>query len=656
MSKLFYAKLAITNIQKNGKTYYPYILTSIGMIAMYYIMHFISLNEGLGHMSGGDSLKTILNLGTYVVAIFSIIFLFYTNSFLIKRRKKEFGLFNILGMEKKHIAKIMVWEAFFVAITSLLIGLTTGILTSKLMFLLLLKILHFKVPFGFVFSWNSLLATVVLFIAIFIVTLLNNLRQIHLANPIELIKGGEVGEKEPKTKWLLTSIGVISLAIGYYIALTTESPLTALNMFFLAVVLVILGTFALFIAGTITLLKALRKNKTFYYKTRHFISVSGMIYRMKQNAAGLASICILSTAVLVMLSTTVSLYVGMEDLLRTRFPQDITVSANNLSEEASEDLRSMVITEAEKQVAITNPVHYRYLSQVATQEGNTFSKSQEGSFHKLSVLHLIPLSEYNRIENQTMTLKRNEVLITTYQGEVTGDSIHIAGHTFEIKERIKGLSVEGLSQELLVNTYGIVVSDTEIIQTLNHSINGSESDTTDLSFYFGFDAQGEVENEISLTTRIHKLLKENKIDGHSEGLERSKDSFYSVYGGLFFLGIFLGGLFIMATVLIIYYKQISEGFDDKHRFEIMQKVGLSNSEIKGTIKSQVLMVFFLPLIMAVIHIAFAFKIITKLLALLNLTNITLFAYTTAGTIIVFAVLYAIVYVLTARVYYRIVSS
>jgi putative ABC transport system permease protein len=656
MSKLFYAKLAITNIQKNGKTYYPYILTSTGMIAMYYIMHFISLNEGLGHMSGGDSLKTILNLGTYVVAIFSIIFLFYTNSFLIKRRKKEFGLFNILGMEKKHIAKIMVWEAFFVAITSLLIGLTTGILTSKLMFLLLLKILHFKVPFGFVISWNSLLATVVLFIAIFIVTLLNNLRQIHLANPIELIKGGEVGEKEPKTKWLLTSISVISLAIGYYIALTTESPLTALNMFFLAVVLVILGTFALFIAGTITLLKALRKNKTFYYKTRHFISVSGMIYRMKQNAAGLASICILSTAVLVMLSTTVSLYVGMEDLLRTRFPQDITVSANNLSEEASEDLRSMVITEAEKQVAITNPVHYRYLSQVATQEGNTFSKSQEGSFHKLSVLHLIPLSEYNRIENQTMTLKRNEVLITTYQGEVTGDSIHIAGHTFEIKERIKGLSVEGLSQELLVNTYGIVVSDTEIIQTLNHSINGSESDTTDLSFYFGFDAQGEVENEISLTTRIHKLLKENKIDGHSEGLERSKDSFYSVYGGLFFLGIFLGGLFIMATVLIIYYKQISEGFDDKHRFEIMQKVGLSNSEIKGTIKSQVLMVFFLPLIMAVIHIAFAFKIITKLLALLNLTNITLFAYTTAGTIIVFAVLYAIVYVLTARVYYRIVSS
>lgn len=655
MSRLFYAKLAITNIRKNGKTYYPYILTCIGTIAMYYIMHFISINEGLEHMSGGDSLKTILNLGTYVVAVFSVIFLFYTNSFLIKRRKKEFGLFNILGMEKKHIAKVMVWEAFFVSITSLLFGLITGILSSKLMFLLLLKILQFKVPFGFMISWNSIMVTVAIFLAIFILTLLNNLRQIHLANPIELIKGGQVGEKEPKTKWLLTICGVISLAIGYYIALTTESPLAALNLFFLAVLLVIIGTFAIFIAGTITLLKVLRKNKAFFYKTRNFISVSGMIYRMKQNAAGLASICILSTAVLVMLSTTVSLYIGMEDLLRTRYPQDITVTANNLSEEASEELYSMVITEAKKQVSITDPIYYRYLPLVAVQNGQSFSKSQEESFNKASILLLIPLSEYNRMENQSKTLKTNEVLLSTFDGKMAGDSIDIEGNSFEIKERIDGLSIEGLSQDLVINTYAVIVQDTEIIQTLNHSFKGPKSDTTDLSYYLGFDTDGEEDNEITLTTKIQNILQENGIDGYSEGLEQSKESFYSLYGGLFFLGIFLGGLFIMATVLIIYYKQISEGFDDKHRFEIMQKVGLSNSEIKGTIQSQVLMVFFLPLLMAVIHIAFAFKIITKLLAIFNLTNVSLFAFTTGGTIIVFAVLYAVVYVLTARVYYRIVS-
>jgi putative ABC transport system permease protein len=656
MSTFFYAKLALTNIQKNGKTYYPYILTCIGTIAMYYIMHFISLNEGLNHMSGGDSLKSILELGTVVVAIFSIIFLFYTNSFLIKRRKKEFGLFNILGMEKKHIARIMVWEAFFVAIVSLLVGLITGILTSKLMFLLLLKILQFKVPFGFVVSWKSLAVTTVLFLVIFIATLVNNLRQIHLSKPIELINGGNVGEKEPKTKWLLTTVGFICLGVGYYMALTTESPLKAMNLFFIAVILVIIGTFALFTAGTIMFLKALRKNKTFYYKTRHFISVSGMIYRMKQNAAGLASICILSTAVLVMLSTTVSLYIGMEDLLRTRYPQDITVTAKNVSEEDAEELRSQVFSEARSKLSITNEIYFRYLPLVTAQEGHSFSKSEQGSFNRLAVLHVIPLSEYNRMEKQNKTLMANEVLLYEYRGEIPGGGLDIAGHTFEIKERLSHLSLEGLSQELLANTYTVIVPDTKIIQMLEHSLNGAESDTTDLTYYLGFDAQGDVEKEIALPADIRKILKENSISGQPEGLEHSRESFFSLYGGLFFLGIFLGGLFIMATVLIIYYKQISEGFEDKHRFNIMQKVGLSHSEIKGTIKNQVLMVFFLPLVMAIIHIAFAFEMITKLLALLNLTNVTLFALTTAGTIIVFAILYAIVYVLTARVYYRIVKE
>ncbi|MBP3950921.1 ABC transporter permease [Bacillus suaedae] len=657
MSRFFYAKLAITNIQKNGKTYYPYIFTCIGTIAMYYIMHFISINDGLNNMSGGDSLKIILNLGTYVIAIFSVIFLFYTNSFLIKRRKKEFGLFNILGMEKKHIARVMLWEAFFVTVTSLLFGLVTGVLASKLMFLLLLKILNFTVPFGFVISEKSLLTTVAIFLGIFVLTLLNNLRQIHLANPIELIKGGEVGEREPKTKWLMTLIGMICLAIGYYIALTTESPLSALNMFFLAVILVIVGTFALFIAGTITLLKMLRKNKAFYYKTKHFISISGMIYRMKQNAAGLASICILSTAVLVMLSSTVSLYVGMEDLLDQRYPKDITISANNLSEEASEELRSIVFAEAETQVDLKNPVHYRYHSLGAFQNGHSFLLSNdETSINKMSLLHLIPLSEYNRMENRSVNLEPNEVLLATLDGKIAGNSITIADSTFQIKERVNNLTIDGLGQFMLVNTYVIIMPDPETVLTLSQSADDSIITTTDLSYYLGFDANGNVANEIELTTSINSILKENSINGRAEGLESSKESFYSVYGGLFFLGIFLGGLFIMATVLIIYYKQISEGFDDKHRYEIMKKVGLSNAEIKKTIRSQVVVVFFLPLIMAVIHIAFAFKIIAKLLALLNLTNVSLFAISTAGTIIVFAILYAIVYVLTARVYYRIVSS
>lgn len=658
MRKFFYAKLALINIKKNGKTYFPYMLTCIGTIVMYYILHFISVNEGLNQMSGGTSLKSLLSLGTFVIAIFSVIFLFYTNSFLIKRRKKEFGLYNILGMEKKHIAYMMVWETFFVSFVSLAGGLVTGILASKLMFLLLLNLLQFSIPFGYFISLDSMIATVILFAIIFMLTLLNNLRQIHLAKPIELIKGGQTGEKEPKTKWILSVVGTLSLAGGYYIALTTESPLDAVNLFFLAVVLVMIGTYALFIAGTVALLKMLRKNKNFYYKTKHFISVSGMIYRMKQNAAGLASICILSTAVLVMLSTTVALYIGMEDLLRTRFPKDITITAQNVSEEVSKKIDTIVLEEAENHnIKVEDTIQYRYMAYTTIQDGHVFSSGRLGSIssEKIAILNVMPLSEYNKLENESVHLAENEVLLFTYRGEINQNTIDISGNVFKVKDRLDHLTIDGLASALLANTYCIVVPDLKTIEKINSTINENPNSMVDLSYNYAFDAEGKAEDEIALTNVIQSELKKLSVDGMVEGSEKSKESFYSLYGGLFFLGIFLGALFIMATVLIIYYKQISEGFDDKHRFEIMQKVGLSKAEVKKAIHSQVLMVFFLPLVTAVIHIAFAFSVITKLLALLNLTNVTLFALTTGGTILVFAIFYAIVYSLTAREYYKIVS-
>ena len=658
MGKFFYAKLSLTNIKKNRKTYFPYILTCIGTIVMYYILHFISVNEGLDQMSGGTSLKNLLGFGTYVIAIFSVIFLFYTNSFLIKRRKKEFGLYNILGMEKKHIARMMVWETFFVSFVSLVVGLMTGILTSKLMFLLLLNLLHFEVPFGYYISWDSVRATLILFAMIFILTLLNNLRQIHLAKPIELITGGQTGEKEPKTKWILTIVGTLSLAGGYYIALTTESPLDALELFFTAVVLVIIGTFALFTAGTIALLKILRKNKKFYYQTKHFVNISGMIYRMKQNAAGLASICILSTAVLVMLSTTVALYLGMEDQLRTRFPRNIVLTAQNVSEEGSKKIDQIVLEEATNyHIKMENRINYRSVEFPATQDGHAFSRSQSGSrsMNNITMLNVIPLSEYNKMENRSVQLAENEVLLFTFRGEIAQDTIDISGKEYQIKDRLDHLTIDGIASALLVNTYCLVVPDIETIEYINKSLNEKPDNMVDLSYFYAFDAEGKAEDEIALTHVLQQKLQENGIEGMVEGAEESKESFYSLYGGLFFLGIFLGALFIMATVLIIYYKQISEGFDDKHRFEIMQKVGLSKAEIKSSIRSQVLMVFFLPLFTAVIHIAFAFSVITKLLALFNLTNVNLFALTTAGTILVFGVFYGLVYSLTAREYYRIVS-
>lgn len=629
---------------------------------MFYMMHFISGNPGLKKMSGGDALMIILNLGNYVIGIFSVIFLFYTNSFLIKRRKKEFGLFNILGMEKKHIITIIVWETFFVTVISLFIGLISGAVIGKLMFLLLNNILHFAVPFTYFVSIKSMGMTAVLFIGIFVLTLLNNLRQIHLAKPIELLRGGQVGEREPKTKWFLVLIGVATLAYGYYIALVTESPLAAINKFFLAVLLVIVGTYALFTAGTIALLKLLRKNKGFYYQTKHFISVSGMIYRMKQNAVGLANICILSTMVLVMLSTTVSLYIGMEDVLKTRYPKEIDVTANNLSKEASQSVEKMIKEEAEKyQVKLKDPVSYRSASFPAVRKGNTFTTNEDTlkSFTDISIIGLIPLDEFNKLEKQSFTLEDNEVLLYTLKGKPIKNSIIIAGQNFQIKQQLKDLKISGDSSTnasaALTDSYFVVVKDEDTIKSLYPAEDLDAVKWKDLSYFYGFDVDGNAKDEIALTKALNKKLNKASIEGNAEGREEAKESFYSLYGGLFFLGLFLGTLFIMATVLIMYYKQISEGYDDKERFAIMQKVGLSKEEIKKSIKSQVLIVFFLPLAAAVIHIAFAFKVITKLLALLNLTNVGLFAICTAATILIFAMFYALVYSLTAREYYKIVS-
>ncbi len=510
---------------------------------------------------------------------------------------------------------------------------------------------------GFIISTNSIVKTVILFGFIFVLTLINNMRQIHLAKPVELLKGGQVGEKEPKTKWILTLIGILSLGAGYYIALTTESPLAALNMFFLAAILVMIGTWSLFTAGSIALLKILRKNKKFYYKTNHFINVSGMIYRMKQNAVGLANICILSTTVLVMLSTTVSLYIGMEDVLRTRYPRDISISAKNLSKEKTEMINNVIKEQADKDnITLKNIVKYRSSSLAMIQDKNYFTDGESNfDANNLGFLEFVPLSEYNDLENKSITLKENEVMLFTYRGEVAEDSINILGNEFKIKERINSMTVDGIASAVAANGYFIIVPDEKTIEKIYASSTQADGKIEDLSYYFAFDTDDNAEKEIALTNEINNKIKQLSIDARCEGLEESRESFFSLYGGLFFLGIFLGALFIMATVLIIYYKQISEGYDDKERFEIMQKVGMSKEEIKKSIGNQVLMVFFLPVVTAIIHIAFAFKVIVKLLAVLNLTNVTLFVICTAGTIFVFAIFYAIVYFLTSRVYYKIVS-
>ncbi|SHK14704.1 FtsX-like permease family protein [Desulforamulus aeronauticus] len=660
MSRFFYAKLAATNLKKNAQTYLPYILTCIGTVMMYYIMVFLSKNEGLGNMAGGSDMQTILSLGSYVIAIFATIFLFYTHSFLIKRRKKEFGLFNILGMEKKHISKVLMFETLYVAVISLGAGLLGGILFSKLIFMVLLKILHFEVPLGFSVSGPALAAVPLLFTGIFLLTLLNTLRQIHLAKPVELLKGGQTGEKEPKTKWPLVMIGTLSLGGGYYISLTTQSPLAALAQFFIAVILVMVGTYCLFTAGSIAVLKLLRRNKGYYYQTRHFTAVAGMMYRMKQNAVGLANICIMATAVLVMVSTTVSLYIGMEDVLRTRYPQNIMITTPVPAHQSAEGLQTAVHEVlAQHRLEGKDMLDYRYAAFAGNQEGDTVitdeSKMSNAS-SSVRQFYVIPLEDYNRLTNRTASLGDNEIMIYSSRNVYKEDTLTVLNRTFTVKERLDSFFENSLDRVLIMGNYYIVVKDIAVVKAMEKAqAEENGYDPSGYQYYLGFDLDANEADISAVYQDIRTAVGSDYPDSRIESPVAAKASFFAIYGGLFFLGIFLGALFIMATVLIIYYKQVSEGYDDKARFEIMQKVGMSREEVKDSIRSQVLTVFFLPLVTAGIHIAFAFPIITKLLAVLNLTNVGLFAWCTAGTILVFALFYAIVYRLTAKVYYRIVS-
>ncbi len=581
-----------------------------------------------------------------MIIVFAVIFLFYTNSFLIKRRKKEIGVYNILGMGKRHIARMMAVETILTAGISILGGLVFGIIFGKLMYLLLLKILHNSVDMQFSVNGTAIVQTVILFAGIFLLTYLYNILQIQLVNPVELLHGGNQGEKEPKSRWLLVIVGVAALGNGYWIALTTEAPLEALLKFFVAVVCVIIGTYALFIAGSIVVLKILRKNKAYYYNPKHFTSVSGMIYRMKQNGAGLANICVLSTMVLVMVSTTVSLYAGMEDILDSRFPRDVSIVCNEADTNKEETLQRLIKEQCEKAgVKITDRVRYRYGSMNAVLKGNNLEKvEQYYPDNHFYYVEMITQEEYNRIEKQNVSLKEQEILTYTTNGKCGKKQINIAGQNYQVKKELSEMTSQPKSTAEMYKTLYIVFANAEQIERIES-----------FSYADKFNLKGDDGKQKEALEQIQNEFYEKFPDGTMESRMLSRSSFYELYGGLFFIGIYLGSMFIMATVLIIYYKQISEGYDDRERYQIMQKVGMSKKEVKRSIRSQVLSVFFLPLVVAVIHVAVAFKVMTKILGVLNLTNVSLFAVCTIITIAVFAVFYIIVYSITAKEYYRIVN-
>lgn len=661
MNNRFFPKLAASNIKKNGKAYIPYILSCVMTVAMFYIVKSLSYNPGLKNMVGSNTMMTMMSMCSVMIALFAIIFLFYTNSFLVKRRKKEFGVFNILGMEKSHIAKTMAWENFYVTLISIAGGLVIGIALDKAMFLLIAQVLNEEISLGFFISDKAIISTVVMFCIIFLLILLNSIRQIKTANPIELLTAGNAGEREPKTKWVLTILGLLSLGTGYYIALAIKNPLTALVYFFFAVILVIIGTYMLFTAGSIALLKILRKNKKYYYKTKHFTSISGMIYRMKQNAVGLANICILSTAVLVMVSSTSSLMLGMQDVIATRYPDDFIVYSNETSEErAYESFDAIRELQEEQNLNVTSEREYHYLVFPAFINGDTFEVTRDANFSSLGNLNnliFVSLSDYNRVMGTDKTLAEDEILVYSDRLQFDYPTLKIFDREYSVKEKIDEFIGNGLIVAVAANTQFIVLPDGTDIEELYALQKEALSDgASEIQYYYGFNSDADEETQRAFYRTLLEDYVGHGYEGTIESKVDSRSEFVGLYGGFFFIGIFLGILFIMATVLIIYYKQISEGYDDKQRYEIMQKVGMTHQEIKNSIHSQVLTVFFLPLIVAGIHIAVAFPIITKLLALLNLLNVQLFLTCTVVCYVVFAVMYLLIYLLTARTYYKIVSK
>ena len=671
MHKGIFSRLAKQNIRNNKSTYIPYMITCIFCIAMIYMMEFLrdcpTLDQAVRQ---ADEVRMIVFTGEIVVEIFCIIFLIYSNSFLMKRRQKEIGLYNILGLERNHIGIVMFLETIITSIGSLAGGIAAGIIGSKLALLLLLKLLHIPSVLGFYISVKGIFTCLFMFGIVFLMILFLNLAKIHLSRPVELLRGNNTGEKEPAAKWLMALIGFICLGAGYYLAVTTESPIKAITIFLLAVILVMAGTYLLFTAGSIVILKFLRRRKSFYYRTGNFISISGMLYRMKQNAIGLASICILSTGVLLMISMTVSIYFGMNDIMLNRYPYDVDMSVTSISEdECQTAIEAFEKAIADNKVPVEKSVEEIYLDIVCSKNGDQILIKPANTIRNsdsVLVLSLLNQAEYERLTGISANLNDGEIF-AWYPSAVQKDSVTVDETEFTVK---KWLDKNPLTcgEDAVSDNAVLVVTDEDFkkfdeMRTEMYKGVSSAPAGEDLTLHLGLDITGSETDKIDFGTPVMEFVKDLKKNGGlsenswiTSGIRQQEyESYYADNGSLLFIGIFLGSLFLMGTAMIIYYKQISEGYEDQKRFEIMQKVGLSRREVRSSVRRQILMVFFLPLLMAMLHITMAFPMIRRMLLLFGMTNTKLFIGCTTGTVLIFAVVYGLIYLMTARSYYHIVE-
>lgn len=677
----FYIRLAKDGIVKNRKLYFPYILTCICMTMMYYILYYLGFCADFTDVRGGEMLQSLLSVGVWVIAVFSLIFLYYTNSFLIRRRQKEFGLYNILGMGKRNLVRILAWENVLTALVSVFAGIGLGILFSRLAELAALRILDGQAGFTFHMSAGPVLATAGFFIGIFFLIMLRMLVSIFRLRPVELLKSENVGEKPPKANWILALLGALILGAAYYLAVKVIDPMSALVLFFFAVIMVIVATYFLFIAGSVALCRLLQKRKGYYYRTKHFVSLSSLVYRMKRNGAGLASICILSTMVLVTVSSTVCLYAQVEDAVEKRYPNDICMQF--ISDDYSEtrvyrDLTEEVLADYGESAENVRDFHYYSVTGFARGNhfgiGRAYASVGTGEIESARSVYMIALDDYNNLTGGHEKLGQDEILLYPFKTDFHENSLTIDGcGTWKVRLTDRQPFPMGSTQAEIMGAWFIVMPDMDAIrqidgyrELLNESADPDESPVISYireSYGFDLSCTDEIQSEIyhTIVDRMSVLTGQDGEDMHypEYGLDsraEGRADLLAIDGGLFFLGVMLGAVFLFGTVLIMYYKQISEGYEDQDRFDILMKVGMSRREVKQSINSQVLTVFFLPLIAAGVHLAFAFPLISQILMLLSATEKKLLILVTACCYLVFALFYAAVYAITSKSYYGIVSG
>lgn len=673
-----YLRLAWSNLKNSRQFYLPYVIAGMLSAMMFYTMCAIQGNDGLSKMRGGSSVQIVLYFGVVVVGVFVSIFLFYTNSFIMKRRKKELGVYNILGMEKIHVAKIMAWETVFSFLIAVGGGLITGIVFQKLLTMFLYRLTGLEAAIPFYISGWGCLHTAEMFGAIYVCILLYNLMQIRFSNPVELLHSGNTGEREPKTKIIQAVLGILCIVTGYYIAITTDNPVKAVSLFFVAVMLVIVGTYFLFNAGSIAFLKLLRKNKRYYYQTRHFTTVSGMIYRMKQNAVGLANICILSTMVLVVISMTVCMYAGIEDELKTQYPAELELIFYDPDGQQDAQTFNRMADEIERVIkengrVITGKQKGSYVGTAVAMTGNKITALDRSAmdFSNMYVLEIMTKDGFEEYMQETIQDIPDGSVAVMMDSVYEQDTIVMGNTEYPVEQSMK-FPIRDAVSEFVGGSVILIVKDENALENMRKQLAAMETEaygeerTVDLTYVMNFDMSGSGEEKIACANAVRERVSEwqndetnpktMRLDCNVISRAEGHIDYETSNGGLLFLGLFLGSMFLMITVLIIYYKQISEGYEDKERFAIMEKVGMSNEEVKATIRSQVRMVFFLPLATAACHLAAAYPMLKKLLALVSLYNGTLFAWCLAGTVLVFGLIYLAVFIITSKSYYKIVGN